>query len=365
MSKALSELLLGFGAYSQLMVIPRSQFAGTADTGGLVTALKDTELNVFDDDYFNDDYWVYITSGAAIGDIRNIADFTSVGGIVAPDIDFHGAPLATSVYQIWKCHVQDIIDALNDALVSLVTRPDPATGRVFKLFRKIVFEDLGHSLLTGNAAAAQADVDVEDGTLFFAGQVVTISDDDGDTEECTISSISSNKLTMTANLDNTYETAKNAEVYANSGHYFNLGSTVGNAKITGVFRKSSATDTRSVLTQYSIVTSSSGERQIYFPTARSVDDVIWAIEAIGALETVAASSPADTVSIDDGKVSLLYAETAFQYYDRMASQVTAGDYRRLRAEAEKHRNKADADFRGLWLPLPTQVIDLTSDSDYD
>ena len=66
-------------------------------------------------------------------------------------------------------------------------------------------------LLTGNAAAAQKDVAVVDGSVFKVGQHVAVIDDNFD-EHNEIASIAGNTLTMVFNLDNTYATADNAFV---------------------------------------------------------------------------------------------------------------------------------------------------------
>lgn len=354
-TKTLAQLLAGFGAFTQELFIPRSQFAGTADTIGLVTALKDGELAVFSNDYFNNLFWVYITSGAAIGDIRNISDFTQTGGIITPDIDFHGAPLVGSEYQIWKVHPQDAIDALNDALVSIYP----------KLYRKIVFEDLGHSLLASNAASGQTDVIVADATLFFVGQEVTI-EDTLSSEDCTIASIvaATNTLTMEDNLTNAYATTRSADVTAKSGHYFNLGATIGNSRVTNAYLRADSTSMRKDAPEHKIITSSAGARQIYFPIAVSVDDQTFILEATGRLESVAAASPAGTVTIDAERVDLLYCQAAYHFYMRQANQVSAGDSQRLMAYAGTFFQKVLRDYRNLWMHKPQEVMDLTTDGDY-
>ncbi|MDD4985453.1 MAG: right-handed parallel beta-helix repeat-containing protein [Dehalococcoidales bacterium] len=73
-------------------------------------------------------------------------------------------------------------------------------------------QDSISSLLTTDAANGQPDVIVADGTLFFEGQWVTISDDTPDTENNQILSISGNTLTMAVNLVNDYTVAQNAVV---------------------------------------------------------------------------------------------------------------------------------------------------------
>jgi len=65
--------------------------------------------------------------------------------------------------------------------------------------------------LASNASSDQADVVVDDGSLFSVDDVVVIKDDSND-EIKTVSSISSNTLTMTANLTYSYTTAANAFV---------------------------------------------------------------------------------------------------------------------------------------------------------
>ncbi len=350
----LAELLLGFGAFTREMTIPRSQFAGTADTLGTADLLKDTELNVFVDNYFNDDYWVYITDGGPLGggdgDIRNIADFTQVGGIVDPDITFSGIPKIGATYQIWKVHVQDVIDALNDAIMSIYP----------KLYRKVIFETIGQDDLKNNAAAAQAEVEITDDTLFFVGQTVTVTDDN-DSEELIIESIApaTNKLTMTTNLTNAYTTAASAKVVAGSGKYFNLGAAIGDTRVTGVFVKYDDESTRCRVTDFEIIQSLAGDRQIYFPHHTvAVDDDVWIIESKGKLEAVLASTPAGTVTLEDRRDKLLYAEAAYHYYSRQASDISSGDFERLSALANKYRAMVYSDYRHLWMPKPIEVADI-------
>jgi len=71
------------------------------------------------------------------------------------------------------------------------------------------------SNLASNAASGQADVIVADGTIFTAGEIVTVTDT-ADSEDAIILSIATNTLTMTANLTNAYTTARSAKVNANS-----------------------------------------------------------------------------------------------------------------------------------------------------
>jgi len=68
------------------------------------------------------------------------------------------------------------------------------------------------SLLSSNANSAQKVVTVADGTQFFEGEHVTISDDTPQTENNQIDTISGNDLTMITDLTNTYTTAQNAVV---------------------------------------------------------------------------------------------------------------------------------------------------------
>ncbi len=69
--------------------------------------------------------------------------------------------------------------------------------------------------LSGNAASGQKDVAVDDGTIFAAGDVVTVKDDNA-SESAIIASIATNTLTMQSNLANAYTTAANALVNGNS-----------------------------------------------------------------------------------------------------------------------------------------------------
>jgi len=207
-------------------------------------------------------------------------------------------------------------------------------------------------------------VEVTDDTLFFIGQEVTVKDDDA-SEDATILSIATatNKLTMTANLANAYTTAANALVMAKSGHYFNAGATLGEARITGIFVKLGETEGRKTYTDWGVVRATDGTKQIYFPTAISVDDQNWVIEAMGGFDVV--TDPTDTVDIDTGKVKLLYSEAAFHFYDKQANDMALGDDVRLRAIANSYKRMVEVDFRGLRMGQPRERISLTTDSDFD
>lgn len=102
-----------------------------------------------------------------------------------------------------------------------------------------VYSNPGVSDLTANAAAAQADVTVEDATLFGAGMTVALVDDNA-SENLTVLSIDSttNVVTMTTNLVNAYTTAADAF----------LSKTLGD--IQGVTNANSMFDDMSFVTQF-------------------------------------------------------------------------------------------------------------------
>ena len=343
MTIALSTLITGF-----------SEFIGAKSvesvvTGGDATKLIDTELSIYGDGWF-DEWWIYVTSGLADGDIRQVETFTNATKTLDPYVDFSAAVAADDTYELNKYNKQDIIDALNDALVSIYS----------KLYRKVVFESLGQDDLASNANSGQADVVVSDGTLFFEGQKLTLKDDDN-SEDVEIASISTNTLTMTAVLTNSYTTAKNAKVVAKSGKYFNLGATIGNSRITGVFVRSTSTSKRSPFTNCEVIQSLAGDRQLYFPSAVSVDDKVWVIEAKGRLESV--TDPTDTVTIDDHRVKLLYAETAFHFFNRKANDISAGNIERLKFLAGSYRDDVHTTYRNLWMAKPIEIADISTDYD--
>jgi len=319
--------------------------SGVADSGS-TTTLVDAALNIYGDGHF-EDYYIYITSGNAKGDVRRIQTFTKASGTVEPYVDFSAAIAAGNTYQIKKTNTQDAKDAINDAIVSIYP----------KLFRKIVFESLGLSLLTSNASSGQKNVIVADATLFFAGQGVTIADDNA-SEDATIDSINAttNTLTMEDNLTNAYTTAANAKVTADSGHYFNLGATIGQARVAGVFVRPDSTSKRMPFTECEVIQSLDGDRQLYFPASKSVDDQTWIIEAKAKLEAV--SDPDDTITLEDRRVKLLYAEVAYHFFHRQANLVSAGDQRRLRALALDYRDQVGTTFRNLWMAKPVERADL-------
>jgi len=82
---------------------------------------------------------------------------------------------------------------------------------VAKAAQDIFGEALPDSLLTVDASSDQKNVTVAAGYVFWVGKVVVISDS-GNSEEATIASISSNTLTMSANLTNSYTVGNGAKV---------------------------------------------------------------------------------------------------------------------------------------------------------
>ncbi len=342
MTIALSTLITGFSDFIGDKVVE-----STADSGD-ATKLVDAALAIYGDGWFAE-YYIYITSGSASGDDRRIQAFTQLTGTVEPYVNFSAAIAIGNTFQIKKTDTTQAIQAINDAIISLFTKE--------RLYRKVVFESLGLSLLASNANAAQADVIVADATLFFAGQEVTIADDN-DSEDCTIDSINTttNTLTMDAVLTNSYTTAANAKVTAKSGQYFNLGSTIGDARVTGLFIKLDETSKRKRYTAWEVITNSSGVRQLYFSSSISVDDQTWVIEAIDKLEEVA--DPTDTITLEDRRVDLLYAESAYHFYLRQANDVSSGDYEPLMALAGRYRQQALGDFRSLQMAKPVEVADI-------
>jgi len=352
MSIAFSTLMSEF-----LEFLEAAPVISEADAGSNATKIIDAALSIYPDGYFDADYWIYVTSGLAEGDIRRIETFDQPTTTLDPYVDFSAAVAAADDYEIHKHNPDSIKRAINDALVSIYK---DERGRL-RLYRKIVFTDLGHSLLSGDAAAAQADVAVADGTLFFVGQKLTIKDDNS-SEDVEIESIAADTLTMTANLANAYATADNAEVYAKSGKYFNLGATIGDARVTGVFLQADSTSQRKRQTDYELIISSAGAMQIYFPTAVSVDDQTWVIEAAGRLESV--SDPTDTVTIDSERTKLLYAEAGYHFYRRQTALVSAGDTRRLRSLSLSYKDMVNKDFRHLWMSQTQDVMSIKTDGDY-
>lgn len=354
MTIAFSTLITGFEEFIEALPV-----ISDADAGSNATKIVDAALSIYGDGYF-DGYWIYVTSGDAEGDIRQVETFVQVSGTLTPWVNFSAAVASSDDYELHKHNPDSVKRAINDALVSLYSMP-PAPW----LFRKIVFESLGLSLLTSNATSGQPDVIVADATLFFEGQGVTISDDDG-SEQATISSINSgtNTLTMEANLTNAYDKdTKNAQVVADSGKYFNLGATIGNARITGVYSRADSVSIRKQYTNFNIIESLAGARQIYFPSSISVDDQTWIIEAIDKLEEV--STPASTITLEDRRVKLLYAMTAYHFYDRQANEISAGDFDRLVALALKYWNLTQTIYRHLRMALPVERVHLEYDSDSD
>lgn len=353
MTIACSTLLTGLEEFIEALPV-----ISDADAGSNATKIVDAALTIYGDGYF-DGWWIYVTSGNAVGDIRQVEAFTNADTTLDPYVDFSAAVASGDDYELHKHNPDSAKRAINDALRSLWAMP-PAPW----LFRRIVFESLGLSLLTSNFVSGK-DVIVADATLFFAGQVVTVSDDD-DSEKATVASIdsSTNTLTMTANLANAYDKdTKNAQVVADSGKYFNLGATIGTARITGVYSRADSTAQRKRFTNFNIIESAAGAKQIYFPGSRSMDDQTIVIEAIDCLEEV--STPTSTITLEAHRVKLLYAMAAHHFYDRQANDISTGDFQRLEALAMKYGNQVGTVYRHLRMALPREVAHLSYDSESD
>lgn len=352
MTIALSTLMTGFNEFIEALEVE-----SVADAGSNATKIVDAALSIYGDGYFND-WWIYVTSGGATGDIRQVETYTKVGTILDPYVDFSAAVAAPDTYELHKNNPDSVKRSINDAIISLFSSPPRP-----KLYRKIIFETLGQDDLAEDANSGQPVVEVSDDTLFFEGQEVTVTDDNA-SEDLTILSIAAatNKLTMTTNLVNAYTAAADAKVVAKSGKYFNLGATIGDARVTGLFIKADEHSTRQRVTGFEIIESPTGERQIYFPSHTiSVDDQTLIIEAIGKLEEL--TTPASTITLDARRVNLLYAEAAYHLYDKQANEISSGDWDRLKALAANYRRKVYDDFRGLWLPMPVEVADISTDGD--
>ena len=343
MTIALSVLITGFDDFVQA-----ENVVSAADVGSDATNIVDAVLAIYGDGWFAG-WWAYITAGVAEGDIRQIEGFDSATYTLTPYVDFSAAVANGDTYELHKNNPDYVIRALNDAFDSLFTQ--------YRLYRKIVFESLGQDDLASNAASAQADVIITDDTLFFAGQTVMITDDNG-SEDATIDSINAttNTLTMEDVLTNAYTTAASAKVVAKSGKYFNLGATIGNARVMGLYSRADSTSRRNRLNSFEIITSNAGDRQLYSPTAISVDDKTWIIEAIDRLEEL--EDPTDTITLEDRRAKLVYAEAAYHFFLRQSNDISAGDYERLAALSNRFRQQALTDFRNLQMPRPIEVADM-------
>ena len=347
MTIALSVLMSGVEEFIEALAV-----VSAADAGSNATKIIDSALSIYGDGYFND-YYIYVTSGSATGDIRQVEDHDKATTTLDPYVDFSAAVAAADDYELHKNNPDSIKRSINDALLSIYP----------KLYKKIIFETLGENDLANNAAAAQAEVEITDDTLFFVGQEVTVTDDN-DSEDLTILSIdaATNKLTMTTDLENAYTTAANAKVVAKPGKYFNLGATIGNARVTGVWVKADDESTRKLTTAFEIIQSLASDRQIYFPSHTvQVDDQTLIIEAMGRLEEV--SDPTDTITLEDRRVKLLYSEAAYHFYLRQANEISSGDVERLLALAREYRRKVFDDFKNLWMPRIIERADITTDGD--
>jgi len=343
MTIALSTLITGMSEFIGAVAVVSKA------TGGDATKIVDTKLSIYKHAYF-DEWWAYVTSGLASGDVRQIEGFTKATTTLDPYTDFTGAIANGDDYELNKFNKADLILALNDAIISIYP----------KLHRKFVFESLGLSLLTSNANSGQKNVIVADATLFFVGQEVAVKDDNA-SEDATIASINTatKTLTMEANLANAYTVAANGKVVAKPGKYFNLGATIGQARVPSVFVRADSTSKRNQFMEYEIITNLVGDRQIYFPSAKSVDDQVWIIEAMGSLEEV--SNPTDTITLEDRRVKLLYAQAAYHFFLRETNLVSAGDIRRLVQLASNYLTQVNTMYRNLWMPLPRERAYLGDD----
>jgi len=103
-----------------------------------------------------------------------------------------------SLLDIYKIYTSDVMRGRVQAAVA-------------KAAESILNESYASSLLTADASSSQANVTVADGSLFWVGKEVVISDT-SNSEDATIQSISSNVLTMEVDLTNSYATADGAVV---------------------------------------------------------------------------------------------------------------------------------------------------------
>lgn len=92
--------------------------------------LKDTSLAKYPDTYFVDKV-VYVTSGASIGDVRDIKTFTSSGGVIVPYAVFTATIVSGVTYEIHTFSPADkkthINQALKDAYPYFYKRIEDAT----------------------------------------------------------------------------------------------------------------------------------------------------------------------------------------------------------------------------------------------
>lgn len=351
---SLATLMAGFNKFIEALPVQ-----STADTGSDATKIVDSALSIYPDSYFDNVWWIYITSGSASGDKRLVQTFTKSSTTLVPYVNFSAAVANGDTYEIHKHNPDEVKASINDAITSLWAMP-PAPW----LFKKVVFESLGLSLLTSNAALGQKNVIVADESLFFVGQILTISDDDG-SEDCTIASINAttHTLTMEDNLTNAYATAKNAQVVAKDGKYFNLGATIGEGRITGVFLRADSTSKRKRYTAFNVIQSEAGVGQLYFPSDISVDDQTWIVEAIAPLGEL--DAPTDTITLEEHRVKLLYVMAAYHLYGRKANDISSGDVDRLEALAVKYATQATTIYKHLRMALPREFAHLSYDSDSD
>lgn len=353
MTIALSSLMTGFLEFIEAVAVE-----STADAGSDDTKIVDSALSIYGNGYFND-WWIYVTSGSAKGDIRQVETYTKSSTTLDPYVDFSAAVSADDTYELHKHNPDTVKRAINDALLSIYP----------KLYKTIVFHSLGKDDLAQNATSGQKDVVVSDASLFFVGQECEIKDDNN-SEDCTIASINTttDTLTMEDNLTNSYATAASAWIHGKSGKYWNLGETIGYARVNNVFIKDTDTTRRSRQVEWQVIQSLAGDRQLYFPKSISVDEDVWVIEAMGKLEEV--SDPADTITLEDRRVRLLYCEAAYHFYERQANEISSGDWDRLKALAASYGpwnahypTKANRDYRHLWMAAPVEFADIETDSD--
>ena len=96
MTIALSVLMSGFEDFIEALAV-----VSDADAGSNATKIVDASLSIYGDGYFND-WWIYVTSGDALGDIRRVEAHTFADTTLDPFVDFSAVVAAADDYELHK-----------------------------------------------------------------------------------------------------------------------------------------------------------------------------------------------------------------------------------------------------------------------
>ena len=99
---------------------PNATTSGAGNAGG--TTAPDTALAVFDDDHFNDSFYLLLTSGTNADENRPVSDFATSGGVMTGARAYTGQVASGVSYELLRYSPDDYLAAVNMASWQLYPR---------------------------------------------------------------------------------------------------------------------------------------------------------------------------------------------------------------------------------------------------